>query len=228
MQELEREKNGMVSRIRDLEALLVERGVEVRAWQGPSAVDESSNGTDAKEVKEEAEPSTKEGWEQFRDVWFRSNSTSAPDLSSDSKNSKTAIAPATIPAGVNFVPSFPRSELPPRPDGKFVGPGQDNAPFNSMGGTRLSVFGASIDVAAFNSPDLDEKPTNAGESTPLYNKSEQALLQSMMGRNPRLEVDLPPRADAFTYAEYYFTSVGIFGPILHKPSFMRLVSPSSR
>jgi len=49
-------------------------------------------------------------------------------------------------------------------------------------------------------------------------------LQSILNINPRQEnVDLPSRQDAFIYAEWYFLMLSPFLPVLHKPSFHRLV-----
>lgn len=74
---------------------------------------------------------------------------------------------------------------------------------------------------------MDEPGEDSQPSMPLYNKSVQAFLKSCMGINPQLHVDLPSRQDAFMYAEWYFMAVGLFLPVLHRPTFMRLVSQAA-
>jgi hypothetical protein len=81
-----------------------------------------------------------------------------------------------------------------------------------------------IDIADFDSPDMDE-PDPSVFHPQLYNKSYQAFIQSAMNVNPRIEkVDLPDRADGLTYAEWYFRVLGPYLPVLHKPTFFKLVS----
>lgn len=80
-----------------------------------------------------------------------------------------------------------------------------------------------IDIADFTSPDMDE-PDSSVFHPQLYNKSYQAFLQSAFGVNPRMEkVDLPSRTEGLTYAQWYFRVINPYCPILHKPTFMRLV-----
>jgi hypothetical protein len=96
---------------------------------------------------------------------------------------------------------------------------------SSIKGTKLSILGTVIDIASFESPDTDEPPPETPIGSPLYNKSVMAFLQSILRVNPPPEhIELPPKPDAFTYAEWYFLAVSPFLPVLHKPSFFRLVS----
>jgi hypothetical protein len=96
-----------------------------------------------------------------------------------------------------------------------------------MQGTKLSILGTTIDITSFDAPDMDEPQLDGKVAQPLYNKSLQALLQSTMNINPQLNVELPSRHDAFTYAEWYFLMVFPFLPVLHKPTFMNVVSSFS-
>ncbi|KAL4724646.1 hypothetical protein ACLX1H_008088 [Fusarium chlamydosporum] len=202
MQELEREKNDMLSHIRDLEKLLDKKGVEVKPWewspyaQYPSGVNFDDMGNPI------PDPNTGDTWSQVGSAWVKNSSSSSNSGSS---------------------PSFPRT-LESRPQDNHLGVGFDSAPLSSIGGTKLSILGMTVDLAKFEAPDMDEPPADAKPFMPLYNKSPQAFLQSIMRVNPPMHVDMPSREDAFTYAEWYFMTFSAFLPVLHKPSFMRLLT----
>ncbi|KAF5020939.1 hypothetical protein F66182_7020 [Fusarium sp. NRRL 66182] len=201
LQELEREKSDMLSHIRNLEKLLGSSGVQVKPWewspfaQYPPGVNFDDMGNPI------PDPSTGDTWSQVGSAWVK-NFSSEP----------------------SFTPSFPRSLLESRPHKNHIGVGVDTAPLSSIKGTRLSILGMTVDLASFQAADIDEPPADAQVSTPLYNKSTQALLQSIMRVNPPLQAEMPSREDAFTYAEWYFMTFSAFLPILHRPSFMKLLT----
>ncbi|EMR68157.1 putative transcription factor protein [Eutypa lata UCREL1] len=97
---------------------------------------------------------------------------------------------------------------------------------NSNGNDTIhcSDSGSTIDINSFDAPDMDEPPPNVAARAPLYNKSLQAMMQSALNVNPPLHVEYPPKTDAFTYAEWYFLMIYPFLPILHKPTFMTLLT----
>lgn len=193
-----------MSHIRDLERLAAEKGVDVKPWNGVAAalyppgasMDEAGNII--------RESSSGEEWSSYGSLWIKGGS------------------PA--PSGAKFLPNLPRSQWESRPDQSHLGVGPDDAPLSSMKGTKLTILGTTIETTGFNAPDVDEPPSDVSESTPIYNKSIQAFLRSTMGINPPLSVEMPSRENAFMYAEWYFLSVAAFLPVLHKPSFLRLVS----
>lgn len=196
---MEREKNDMITRIRDLEKLLQEKGVEVKPFAGPD--DPNSPSYDGTGAPTDRNNAPEEGWTQVRSVWVKHYNEDTP--------------------GVPYlIPNFPRSRLESRPDDANLGVGWDDRPLSFIHGTRLRVMGSTIDTASFKAPDMDEPPPNAHGEVPLYNKSVQAFWQSVMGRNPPVHVDLPSESDAFTYAEWYFIIMSTYIPVLHKPSFM--------
>jgi hypothetical protein len=81
-----------------------------------------------------------------------------------------------------------------------------------------------IDIADFDSLDMDE-PASSAFNPPLYNKSYQSFLQSALNINPRMDkVALPSREDGMTYAQWYFRVLNPYTPLLHKPSFFKLVN----
>ncbi|KAI7771808.1 hypothetical protein LZL87_006084 [Fusarium oxysporum] len=199
MQELEREKSDMLSHIRDLEKLLDNKGVEVKPWEwSPYAQCPSDSNFDDM-GNPIPDPKTGETWSQVGSALFK-DSGSAPSLS----------------------PSFPRT-LESRPHENHLGVGMDSAPLSSIGGTRLSILGMTVDLASFEPPDAEEPPVD-GKVAPSYNKSPQSFLQSIMRVNPPMQAEMPSRENAFTYAEWYFMTFSAFLPVLHKPSFMRLLT----
>jgi hypothetical protein len=106
----------------------------------------------------------------------------------------------------------------------YLGVSPGNSHLSSIKGTALSILGMTIDIADFKSDDMDEPDKSAGPHQ-LYNKSYQAFLQSALNINPRMEkVELPGKEEAFMYAEWYFRLLNPFMPVLHKPTFMKMVS----
>ncbi|KAK3299733.1 uncharacterized protein B0H64DRAFT_469927 [Chaetomium fimeti] len=204
LQQLEREKGAMLVHIRELEKLLENNGVEVRPWQFPGYTT-----TYPPDIPRDhlgvPDPSFKDQWQQVGLVWVK-NSQQKPPSNSGSTHT-------------------PWSMLASRPKDSYLGVSSDSAPLSSIKGTTLSILGTTIDLTCFDAPDIDEPPPGAPIGSPLYNKSVMALLQSCLNINPpQSNVELPSRNDAFTYAEWYFLMVWPFLPILHKPSFIQLLT----
>ena len=210
MQELEREKNSMVSHIRDLERLLADKGVEVKPWDGSKQVDIPPGTSPSDHASNGHKPS------QHDDDWGRVGTLWVKDAISEPSRPSTGSRPFIIP-------NFPRSQLPSRPEETNLGVGFDSRPLSSVSGTQLTIMGTTIDTAAFAAPDLDEPDLDGESSGPLYNKSVHAFIQSTMGVNPPLQVDLPPREEGLNYANWYFWVMSAYIPVLHKPGFMKLV-----
>lgn len=113
-----------------------------------------------------------------------------------------------------------------RPPDNYLGVSSTsaNSPLSSIKGTALSIFGMKIDIADFESIDMDEP--NPSEFNPkLYNKSYQAFLQSTLNVNQHMEEpSLPSRDEAFLRIEWYFRVINPYVPFLHRPTFFTLVS----
>jgi hypothetical protein len=110
----------------------------------------------------------------------------------------------------------------------FLGISPGNSNLSSIKGTALSILGMEIDIADFESLDMDE-PDPSVFHPQLYNKSYQSFLQTALNINPRMEkVDLPSREDGMTYAQWYFRVLHPYTPLLHKPTFFKVVSRSDR
>lgn len=214
LQQLEREKQAMVTHIRDLEKLLRSTGIETRPFEwspfGPSlppgvSFDAMGNAVQAPDTKDQP-------WSRCGSLWVKYH---------DPKTHAFAAGPSA-----GYSTGYSRSSLlETRPTEGYLGVLADNAPLSSIKGTKLSILGATIDIASFDAPDMDQPAPGTSAGPALYNKSLMAFLRSTLGVNPKLEnVDLPSREDAFSYAEWYFLTVHPFMPLLHKPSFYKLVS----
>ena len=206
LQQLEREKGAMLVHIRELEKLLESNGVEVRPWQFPGYTTTYPPGVTFDAMGNPVQdPSSKDHWQQAGLVWVKSRPQKPPSNSSA---------------------YMPWSLLATRPRDSYLGvSSSDSAPLSSIKGTMLSILGTTIDITSFDAPDMDEPPPGTPIGSPLYNKSVMAFHQSCLNINPPLgDVELPSRKDAFIYAEWYFLMVSPFLPVLHKPSFLQLVS----
>lgn len=206
MQELEREKTDMMTHMRELEKKLQNNGIPVKPWHSTSFP-----ATPAPEVDGDGDGNS-------------SLDASSMDLAHDRRNQPQGSAwvktrATTMPMGNDAQPA-----VYARPLHAHLGVANENTPLSSIKGTTLSILGSTIDIGSFDAPDLDEPSPSSQARTPLYNKSIHALLQSAFNVNPPLRVDFPPRSDAFTYAEWYFVMIHPFHPVLHKPTFMSIVS----
>ena len=109
----------------------------------------------------------------------------------------------------------------------YLGVSSGNSFLSSIRGTSLNVFGMQIDLADYMSADLDEPDPATALTQPVYNKSYHAFVYSAFSANPKMaKLSLPPRDEGIVYAEWYFRVLNPYLPILHKPTFMTLVSPT--
>jgi hypothetical protein len=210
----------MLNHIRDLEKLLLSSGVEVRPWEWspygracPPGVSFDNMGNPMQD------PGAKDQWTQVGTLWVKNyGSKSSYFLNGFSTGHSTGASQYSRLA-----------LLETRPTEGYLGVLTDSAPLSSIKGTKLSILGTTIDITSFDAPDMDGPIPGTPVGSPLYNKSLMAFLQSTLGINPKLEdVDLPSRHDAFTYSEWYFLMIHPFMPVLHKPSFLKLVSSGVR
>lgn len=205
MQELEREKTDMLNHIRSLEKLLGSNGIEVKPYRwnafppNPSYPPGAGYDSGGNPATDAGATGGDNSWAQMGpSLWVKDHRPSTTRVSTSSKS----LLAANVHLGVY----------------------SDRAPLSSIKGTTLSILGSTIDIGSFDAPDMDEPAPGTQARSPLYNKSVQAFLQSCTNINPQLHVDYPPRADAFTYAEWYFLMLYPFLPVLHKPTFMDTVS----
>lgn len=215
LQQLEREKNSLLTHIRDLEKLLKDKGVPIRPFQdtqpgylpGPGRFDLSD--------------SLDGGGGGGASGGGSSSSKDAVAASSQAFGSLRSASAG--PSGPRQTTSPPMTAADSRAFGTYLGVAEDNTPFSGITGTQLSILGTTIDITSFDAPDMDGPPPGAPMSTPLYNKSLQSFYNSVAKVNPPMDAPLPSREDAFNYSEWFFVMVGGFVPVLHKPSYFKLV-----
>ena len=106
----------------------------------------------------------------------------------------------------------------------YHGLSSGNSFISSIRGTSLNVLGMEIDLADNLSPDVEE-PDPVNHSGQLKsNKSYRAFIQTALGIGPKpRNPGLPPRQEAFMYAEWCFKTVLPYLPVLHKPTFFATV-----
>ncbi|KAH9215146.1 fungal-specific transcription factor domain-containing protein [Leptodontidium sp. 2 PMI_412] len=106
----------------------------------------------------------------------------------------------------------------------YLGVSAGNSNLSAIKGTALTILGMEIDIADFDSWDMDE-PKDSQFKPELYNKSYQSFLQTALNINPRIaKVELPERGLGFQYADWYFRALNPYTPLLHKPTFMALLA----
>ena len=112
----------------------------------------------------------------------------------------------------------------------YLGVSSGNSLVSSIRGTSLNVLGMEIDLADYMHADLDEPDPSDYEKKPVYNKSYYAFILTAFGAKPKpQEIGLPSREEGMKCAEWFFKVVSPYLPVLHRPSFMKLVHrPSIR
>ncbi|KAL2889477.1 Transcriptional activator protein acu-15 [Ceratocystis lukuohia] len=200
------------------------------------------------------QPSPEDGWYQYRSLWLRkvakascendnpgqmtvesphqtwameNNIMSSPRHANRGLSSATPPSRSTrqssTPSLIHSLSYFP-STLKADNVG-YIGASMDAAPLSSLSGTNLLIMGTIIDTGDFERPDYEEGAFNSGVLTPRYNKSVQALMQSMMNMNPILPgMGLPPREEAFRYTQWYFLMLEKFLPMLHQPTIWKMLT----
>ena len=108
----------------------------------------------------------------------------------------------------------------------YLGVSADNPSRISNPGSKLNMFGWEIDIAGFTPGNFDRDNDSSDATGRSYNRTYQSFIATAFGVGPKIEdVKLPPRKEAFGYAIGYILVLNGFLPILHKLSFMDLVSP---
>ncbi|KAL8919084.1 MAG: hypothetical protein Q9208_006968 [Pyrenodesmia sp. 3 TL-2023] len=107
----------------------------------------------------------------------------------------------------------------------YLGVSSGNSLVSSIRGTSLNVLGMEINLADYMHADLDEPNPSDYEKRPVYNKSYYAFILTAFSAKPKpQEIGLPPRAEGMKCVDWFFKVVNSYLPVLHKPSFMKLVN----
>jgi hypothetical protein len=199
---LEAQNRTMEQRIRELEHRLMQGGADIKPSNGYHDASPTNYG-----FGQPSATSQPPAW-----------SSNGPTYTPQSANTLTAEQQET-----NMFRALPASFRTGFTGDNYLGINPGNSNLSSIKGTALSILGMEIDIADFDSLDMDE-PDPAVFHPQLYNKSYQAFLQSALNINPRMEkVDLPSREDGMTYAQWYFRVLNPYLPLLHKASFFKIV-----
>jgi hypothetical protein len=200
---IEAQNREQANRIRELENLLIQHGIDVK----PSTVYQDQS------ITYNYNQPAQNGHATIWNLPGQSNAYAPP--------SSSHILPSTQQETNMFraLPAF-RAGCP---GDNYLGVSSGNSNLSSIKGTALSILGMEIDIADFASQDIDE-PDQSMAHPQLYNKSYQAFLQTALNINPKLEKPkLPERSEGITYAQWFFRVFNPYLPILHKGKFMALV-----
>ena len=248
LQDLEREKTAMAKHIKHLEELLQDQaGAEVLPWKWspfkptcPPGVTLDSEGNIVQDEADEADDGDDSGnddvpWERAGTVWWKPGPGGIkpkPDGSrprpsggtNATPSSRSTASKAASSASALLYLASSDNDFESRPIDNYLGVFADRAPLNSVNGTQVSILGTLLDIDA-SGADLEPEPSTVyHEPTGLYNRSLGSFLRSSMNVNPPINIDLPSRSDAFEYSEWFFLMLHPFVPILHKPSYMALLT----
>ena len=194
---LEQQNRDMQHRIRELEQRLIQNGVDIKSSNGYH--DSSALNYDYNQSSSAVHAPTT----------FNSNGSASHSMTAQQQETNIFKALPAFRAGCT--------------GDNYLGVSPGNSNLSSIKGTALSILGMEIDIADFDSIDMDE-PDASVFHPQLYNKSYQAFLQSALNINPRIDkVDLPSREDGITYAQWFFRVLNPYMPLLHKPTFMKIV-----
>ncbi|KAK4953079.1 hypothetical protein LTR10_008785 [Elasticomyces elasticus] len=98
----------------------------------------------------------------------------------------------------------------------YLGVASENIWLSPKEGTSLALFGTKIDIADF------MPPANSRDATAM---SYNTFFSTAFGQTKSTHApDLPPYDQCKTYAEWFFRSIQTFTPILHKPSFLHMLT----
>lgn len=142
--------------------------------------------------------------------------------------SQYAAAAARTMPGNGYYPGDSEPSLSRRFAGgnNYFGISSGNSLLSSVRGTSMNVLGMEIDLTGYLSADVDE-PSSTSFDQPLYNKSYRAFVQTAFGLGPKLKMVEPPaRSEGLHYAELFLRVTNPFVPLVHKPTFLRMVSQS--
>lgn len=212
VQNLERRLHQLESHCHELEDRLASLGVDVKTLGqfGPLS------STPHPIYREAREQSLQPDW---RERCQRTNS-STPYPSSPYNASRRI---SQTDGSVSRLPDF-RNGLTGE---NYLGVSSGNSLVSSIRGTSLNVLGMEIDLADYMHADLDEPDPSDYEMRPVYNKSYYAFILTAFSAKPKpQEIGLPPREEGVKLVEWFFKVVNSYLPVLHKPSFMKLVSTS--
>ncbi len=91
-------------------------------------------------------------------------------------------------------------------------------------GTTIDFVDGQIDIGAFDCPDMAETERISQATLPL-NNSRRSSLTTILGAQKPEKPQMPSRDDAFQYVDNYIKVIAVYVPIVHGPTFRKLVRP---
>ncbi|KAH8748877.1 hypothetical protein F5883DRAFT_720950 [Diaporthe sp. PMI_573] len=156
LQQLERENEGMMTRLRDMEKLLEDKGIQVWPWQWTPPYGSSTP------LDPYNDPG-KDQWTQFFSLWVKDASRQAEKSSKDGCTTQQASS---------FETADPRTA-----DARLRGIA-NGAPLPSINGTQQSILCTTTDITSSKPPDVDYRLPGVPDNTRrLYGKSLQSWVK---------------------------------------------------
>ncbi|KAK0104418.1 hypothetical protein ONS95_004711 [Cadophora gregata] len=150
-------------------------------------------------------------YQQPAPTWNATNSYPPQDLTGSPRQETNIFRPLPVPT-------------PGACGSTYLGVSAGNSNLSAIKGTALTILGMEIDIANFDSWDMDE-PKDEQSKANLYNKSYQSFLQTALNVNPKVtNVELPERSLGFEYASWYFRALNPYTPLLHKNTHMKMLA----
>lgn len=192
---LESENTSLKRHLRALQQQLREQGVEPKAAPNGAQLHISASSAYLEHN------ASQDSWaDTSGDGSFNTTSTFAA-RAADRKTSQASLLPDFRPGCIGD---------------NYLGVSSGNGWLSPIEGTCLALFGMKIDVAEFLPPESDSM------ASPL---SYRTFLAHALGKsNPVNAPPLPSFEELTFYADWYFKSIQIFVPVLHRPEFLKLIS----
>ncbi|KAL8785176.1 MAG: hypothetical protein Q9213_003523 [Squamulea squamosa] len=210
VQSIERRLRQLESYCHELEDKLTAHGIDVK----PSRQHSDYPDTLRPPHKDGHEHPLRQDW--YSDAYSIGNGSRHPSATYDSSRRLSQTD-----GSVSRLPDF-RNGLTGE---NYLGVSSGNSLVSSIRGTSLNVLGMEINLADYMHADLDEPDLSDYEKKPTYNKSYYAFILTAFSAKPKLqEIGLPSREEAMKLVEWFFKVVNPYLPVLHRPSFMRLIN----
>lgn len=106
------------------------------------------------------------------------------------------------------------------------GRGYDTGPHQGpIHGTKIDLTDGYIDIAGFKCPDIDDAMKLSQEILPVGVPGRRPSTAKQGSQRPE-RPQMPNREEAMQYAENYLKVIGTYVPIVHGPTFRKLVKSS--
>lgn len=124
---------------------------------------------------------------------------------------------------VATISASPSTNTPrqPIPASAFEGVEDNDLYSGPVNGTKVDVFDGIVDIAGFECTDMEEYDE---ENIPLFNNSKTSIVNTIHGVQRIEDPHLPTKEQALRYVNHYLVFIWPYVPIVHRASFINLVS----